>query len=108
MEDVSGTIRASLGYVHEILERAGYENAEEIAEKMVFGLGYHSRVVHRDLAQDMGLNIKKDSDYPELWESMRNWLAKYLYQGAKTHFIRYLIPKEHKKIAEASKVEERS
>lgn len=108
MEEISSTIRASLGYVREVLEGAGYKNAEEIAEKMVFQLGYHSRVVHRDLAKDMGLYIKKDSDYPELWESMRNWLAKYLYQGAKTHFIRYVIPKEHKKITKASKVEKRS
>lgn len=108
MEEISSTIRTSLGYVQEILAGAGYKNAEEIAEKMVFKLGFHSSVVHRDLALNMGLNIKKDSDYPELWESMRNWLAKYLYKGAKTHFIRYVIPKEHKKITEASKVEERS
>jgi len=108
MEEISGVIRASLGYVKEILEGAGYKNAEEIAEKMVFKLGYHSQVIHRDLAKDMGLNIKKDSDYPELWESMRNWLEKYLYKGAKTHFIRYVVPKQSKKATETSKVKERS
>ena len=108
MEEISGVIRASLEYVKEVLKGAGYKNAEEIAEKMVFQFGYHSRVIHRDLAQHIGLNVKRDTDYPELWEPMRNWLAKYLYEGAKTHFIRYVVPKQSKKVTETSNVKERS
>jgi hypothetical protein len=108
MEEVSSIIRTSLEYVQEILEGAGYKDAEEIAERMVFKLGYHPRVVHRDLAQRIGLNIKEDSEYPELWKLMRKWLAKYLYQGAKTHFVRYVIPKQSKKVSETQKVKGRS
>jgi hypothetical protein len=93
MEEVGGIIHSALSCVQEILSLAGYgDRAPEIADRLFFEFGYHGAVIHADLAEAIGLNVKRDSQYPEEWRLMRQWLGRYLYKSAPVHFIRYVTP----------------
>jgi len=92
LEEVSSIIATGVNYVEEILKLAGYKEASEIAYKLTFDPGVHSKVIHYELAKRIGLNVIADVEKVELWDIMRAWLRQYLYNPAGTNFIKYVIP----------------
>ncbi|UCD09800.1 MAG: hypothetical protein JSU79_03930, partial [Dehalococcoidales bacterium] len=54
--------------------------------------GIHSKVIHYELANEIGLNVVKDDEMKEVWDAMRTWLRQYLYNPAGTNFIKFVIP----------------
>jgi hypothetical protein len=94
LEEVSSIIATGVNYVEEILRLAGYKEASEIAYKLAFDPGIHSKVIHYELAKRIGLNVVNEIEKVELWDTMRTWLRQYLYSPAGTNFIKYVIPKE--------------
>ncbi len=100
LEEVSSIIATGVNYVEEILKLAGYKDASEIAYKLTFDPGVHSKVIHYELAKRIGLNAIADVERVELWDTMRAWLRQYLYNPAGTNFIKYVIPQQEDAVAQ--------
>ncbi len=92
MEEWNGIISAMTDYVTEVLSKAGYADAGEIAKKLVTSYPTHSYVLNEAKAGAVGLNVVSATDQPEAWKVMRYWLSKYLVEQRLTHCVRYVIP----------------
>jgi ATP-dependent protease ClpP protease subunit len=92
MEEWIGILTAMQEYVTEVLGRTGYENAAQIAARLVTKYPTHSYVLNGTKAKEVGLNVVDANDRPEAWKVMRYWLSKYLIEQQMTHCIRYVIP----------------
>ncbi|MGQ9631485.1 MAG: hypothetical protein ACUVXI_14420 [bacterium] len=96
----------AISYVSEILELTGYEDSEEIAQKLVLAFPTHGYVIARDKAREIGLNVKDSEECKEIWNIMRYWLSKYIFKEEITHCIRYVLPTVGKKNQDAFRKEE--
>lgn len=94
MEEASRTIAASVLYIDTVLNLAHYDPTvrQNLINCLVWHDKMHGTVISFDEADDMGLRVERDSDYPSTWPIMRKWLHQYLLSGAMTHHIRYYIP----------------
>jgi len=92
MEEWTGVLAAMTQYVSEVLTLSGYNDADEIAEKLVSKYPTHSYVLNRNKAKQIGLNVADAANRAEPWKVMRYWLSKYLIEQEMTHCIRYVIP----------------
>jgi len=94
MEEWSGLTDIAIDYVEDILQLGAYENAREIAERLVMGFSSHDYVINYDRALEIGLNAKNgaDADFQATWQIIRHWLSKYMFAPEMTHCIRYAIP----------------
>jgi hypothetical protein len=106
MEEWSGAIAMSVGYVSDILELGSYakEEAEQIAQMLVGGFHTHEQVITPDTARQIGLDVADPENHARAWEVMRYWLARYVSRETPTHFFRYALPPQGAKpAAEVSK-----
>lgn len=96
MEEWSGTSDMMTLYTKEILVKSGFEDnkAGDISQKLTMSFPDHSFVIHYDQAKELGLNVKKDEDYPEVWNFMREWLGKYMLEATEKHVIRFIVPNQ--------------
>ena len=80
-------------YSKNILCLSGYKEAEcdMISKQLVTGCIDHSEVIDYEMAKEIGLKVKKDSDYASLWEVFRKWLGEYVLASADKHVIRYWV-----------------
>jgi hypothetical protein len=92
MEEWNGIITAMREYVTEILMKAGYNDPEKIAERLVASYPTHSYVLSAAKATEAGLNVVSSTQRPEAWRVMRYWLSRYFAEQRMTHCIRYVIP----------------
>jgi len=90
-------METAISYAQEVLSMSGYKNADEIAQKLVLMFSSHSFVITKDLAKDIGLNVRSHEDYKDVWDLMRLWLSKYIFKEEITHCIRYALPIPEKK-----------
>ena len=93
MEEWSGLTTTASDYVEEILDLAGYEESAEIAQLLVIGFPSHNYVITPEKAKDIGLKVKPLSDFQQIWDIMRYWLSKYIFEQEIMHCIRYALPK---------------
>ncbi len=93
MEGWSGLTTTMSDYVEEILDLAGYEESAKIARRLVIGFPSHDYVITPEKAEDIGLNVKPLSDFQRIWDVMRYWLSKYIFEQEIMHCIRYALPK---------------
>jgi len=106
MEEWSGFLDTAISYVSEILKLTGYEDSEEIAQKLVLGFPSHGYVITRDRAREIGLNVRISEEFKQMWNIMRYWLSKYIFEEEMTHCIRYVIPTAVKRSQDTLKEEE--
>ncbi|PVX26754.1 MAG: hypothetical protein CW716_05370 [Candidatus Bathyarchaeum sp.] len=80
-------------YIREILEDCGYtkEERRKISKKIVRGFKTHDEVINIDKAKKLGLNVVPHTDFPAEWKLFREWLGKYMLQGADKHVIRFVV-----------------
>jgi hypothetical protein len=93
MEEWSGLMDTALDYVGEILGLAGYEKNMQIAQQLVTAFPSHGYVITAEKAKDIGLNVKESSELQRIWDVMRYWLSKYMFEQQITHCIRYALPR---------------
>ena len=82
-------------YVYQIMKKSGYkeEDISWVGFQLIFTQFPHSFVIDRDRAEkSLHLNVKKDIDYPFLWEAMKAWYSVHLMTAESKHIIRYVIP----------------
>lgn len=103
MEEWSGLMETTMDYVSDILELAGYEEKEEIAQRLVMAFPSHGYVITRERAAEIGLNVKAPEKFEHIWDIMRYWLSKYMFEQEMTHCIRYVLPDENDAAKETEK-----
>ena len=82
-------------YVYQIMKKSGYkeEDINWVGFQLIFTQFPHSFVIDRDRAENnLHLNVKKDTDYPFLWEAMKVWYSIHLMTAESKHIIRYVVP----------------
>ena len=94
-EEFFGIKSEGMSYLTTILEKSGYDEdkIEKIVDALTFTLPTHGFVIDRELAEQIGIAVERDSDYHDVWTKMREWFAKYVIEETDKHFIRYCIPK---------------
>jgi len=92
MEEWDGAMMTTAEYVAEILDLSGYEQAVEIAARLVYSYSSHSYVINEEKAKALGLNVRNAMEYGTIWQDMRYWLGKYVMEQGATHHIRYTLP----------------
>lgn len=93
IHDALSAISLMEDYVAEILSDTGYTDQEvkEISENLVEGYKLHSEVINADKAQDLGLKVHRDDQYPREWKAIRQWLGVHMLTSADKHVIRYVV-----------------
>ena len=91
-------------YIREILEDSDYTQQEckQISKKIVRGFKTHDEVINFDKAKKLGLNVVAHTEFPAEWHLFREWLAKYILQGADKHVIRFVLSENIRKTEEPS------
>ena len=86
-------------YAKNLLKKGGYvkQDADNISYKLIFGYDSHGQVIGFDDAKDLGLKVVKNTQYPEHWSLMKEWLGKYMLKASASHVIRYIIPERKSK-----------
>lgn len=99
MEEMAGASSTCMSYIETILLGAGHgkEDAQAKAHYLVTGFGDHSTVLHRDLLSEQKFHIKFNTEYPQEWKIMREWLKKYIGSAESVHHMRYCLPKKKKR-----------
>jgi hypothetical protein len=92
MEEWSGLTITMSDYVEEILGLAGYEESARIARLLVTAFPCHDYVITPEKAKEIGLNVKNSSEFQRIWDVMRYWLSKYIFEQEMMHCIRYALP----------------
>lgn len=105
MEEWSGLMETAIDYVGEILDLAGYKENTQIAEHLVTAFPTHSYVITPEKAKEIGLNVKDSSEFQRIWDVMRYWLSKYIFEQELTHCIRYVLPHSTSQDGKPSKKE---
>ncbi len=81
-------------YLYNILDKAGYleKQINRIIWNLIFTDFPHNFVINRDWAENvLKLKVKKDTDYPFIWEAMKAWYGTYYLKAESKHFIRYIV-----------------
>jgi hypothetical protein len=93
IRDALATLSLMEEYIREILEDCGYtkEERRKISKKIVRGFKTHDEVINIDKAKKLGLNVVPHTDFPAEWKLFREWLGKYMLQGADKHVIRFVV-----------------
>jgi hypothetical protein len=96
MEEMSGTTATCMLYVAEILQMAGYSEADAVdkAGYLVTNFRDHSTVLDRDRLEGKKFKVVADSKYRSEWEEMRRWLRMYITRSESVHHMRYCLPKK--------------
>jgi len=92
MESWSSVTATAIQYVEDILQGAGYDNANEVAKNLVLSFPTHNQVILRDKAREIGLHVEDETEYEDVWPLMKYWLSKYIFEPEATHCIRYVVP----------------
>ncbi len=92
MEEWTGLMQTQIEYVEEILELAGYKKYKQIAQQLVMMFPTHEYVITPEKAKEIGLNVKGSAQYQKIWDVMRYWLRKYMFELETMHTIRYVLP----------------
>ncbi len=94
MFDWKGVLDAMYNYTTEILIKSGYDKdkADLITKGLIWDYPSHDCVIDYEQAKALGINVRKDSDYKEMWELMRMWLEKYMLEATDKHVIRFIVP----------------
>lgn len=82
-------------YLYDIMHKTGYDDDAIVKAglQLIFTRFPHSFVIDRDMAEKtLGLKVKKDTDYPFLWEAVKAWYSTHLLTAESKHIIRYVIP----------------
>lgn len=82
-------------YLYDIMKKSGYDDdaISWVGLQLIFTRFPHSFVIDRDRAEKtLKLKVKKDTDYPFLWEAMKAWYSTHLLTAESKHIIRYVIP----------------
>lgn len=98
MEEWSGSMDTAIDYVSDILNLAGYEDSSQIANRLVLAYPSHSYVITQEKANEIGLSTRDSTEVEDIWDMMRYWLSKYMFEEEMTHCIRYVLPSIEKDI----------
>lgn len=94
LEEWKGIVTTARMYVSDVLRLGDMdeEDAAALAEILITQFPSHSFCIGRDIAIRIGLPIEKSETHAKIWELMRVWLGKYLFEGQAQSCIRYVIP----------------
>lgn len=109
MEEWSGLTDTAMSYILDILKLADYgEKGEEVAQNLALTFPSHGYVINYERASEIGLNVENANKYKEIWDIMRYWLSKYMFEKEMTHCIRYALPADVDKDEDNAKKEKKN
>ena len=101
LESYSGEIRTVERYASEILRLSHPKLAKETIQGIAYNLteGYesHSTLIGLKEATRIKLPVVSKDEFPTEWETLREWLGRYLLQSESRHFVRCILPKKQRK-----------
>ena len=93
-EELEGLSYSMRMYATELLMKSGHpeDKVPELVDALTTGFPNHQHVIDYELAQKLGLPVKKSSEYAEMWNLMKAWLSGYMLQSEDKHILRYVVP----------------
>lgn len=94
-EEWDTTLIAIWRYLYKILKQADYDDKaiSWAAYNLIFTNYPHDFVIDRERAEQFldSTKIKKDTEYPFIWNAMKTWFSIYFLKEEGLHFIRYVV-----------------